>query len=598
MRTLKTFFIFFIILGSYTVQAQYLVGTYRTHPIISTTVGKDADAIVGALDVQNTASESVTLSLIKEMIEVEGSASIPVSNVRIVKDGITVASGQFYGNSMQDFFRMQGGTYMFFWQSPIIMAPGETITLSIVIHTTADAQGRFRFITSELTGQTPSVQIVSLEKPVYHEWYEIDGYIPSSASISFPQERIVAPGTKNFSLTMSAQSPDPVQGMDIIMNYPGISPLVYAVGPFMQDAYQPAGWETDGNTVMNATRIIAYGLTPQNYIGMGSQYFRLSDAATTGDTIPLAFSMAAMNDSIYPSFNNCRIIIGPQVIFGDANGDSSVTVMDLVTMLKYLTIFPPADTGVYLKTRLASDLDGSGWIDSYDLYLERQMLLQPYFVPPVADPYYFGPGSNGIKGRMAKTTVQPTLTLTQTADGIEVRASIPITNADLYISGAQHVINGSMQSFGSTLRGGKTYTFLASDSAVSDKPLCIIQSASMENLTVTGFFNNHVPFTVTTTVTGVEKESETPKSFSLSQNYPNPFNPTTQITYTIPKNEIVTLKIYNILGQEVATLINNEEKSAGTYTATFNGSSLASGTYLYRLQAGNFISTKKMILMK
>jgi hypothetical protein len=85
--------------------------------------------------------------------------------------------------------------------------------------------------------------------------------------------------------------------------------------------------------------------------------------------------------------------------------------------------------------------------------------------------------------------------------------------------------------------------------------------------------------------------------FELSQNYPNPFNPTTEINFEIPKSEFVSLKIYNILGKEVAVLVN-EEKRSGSYNIRFNGNELSGGVYFYRLQAGKNISTKKMIILK
>ncbi len=100
-------------------------------------------------------------------------------------------------------------------------------------------------------------------------------------------------------------------------------------------------------------------------------------------------------------------------------------------------------------------------------------------------------------------------------------------------------------------------------------------------------------------VTGIieEKTSQLPTEYTLSQNYPNPFNPTTSIRYTIPKSSLVTLKVYNILGQEVATVFSGFQ-NAGTFTASFDASRLSSGVYLYRLQAGKFSETRKMILMK
>ena len=88
-----------------------------------------------------------------------------------------------------------------------------------------------------------------------------------------------------------------------------------------------------------------------------------------------------------------------------------------------------------------------------------------------------------------------------------------------------------------------------------------------------------------------------PKEFDLAQNYPNPFNPTTTVVYDIPKSSLVSLKIYNILGQEVATLVN-EEQTAGRYVVPFNASALASGVYFYRLTAANYINVKKMLLLK
>jgi hypothetical protein len=88
-----------------------------------------------------------------------------------------------------------------------------------------------------------------------------------------------------------------------------------------------------------------------------------------------------------------------------------------------------------------------------------------------------------------------------------------------------------------------------------------------------------------------------PKEYNLSQNYPNPFNPTTKINYALPKTGLVTMKIYDITGREIKVLVN-EVKQAGYYSIDFNGSSLASGVYFYRIIAGDFIVTKRMVLIK
>jgi len=97
---------------------------------------------------------------------------------------------------------------------------------------------------------------------------------------------------------------------------------------------------------------------------------------------------------------------------------------------------------------------------------------------------------------------------------------------------------------------------------------------------VTEEYNNHIP-----------------NDYQLSQNYPNPFNPSTLISFGIPESGLVSLKIYNLLGEEVRTLINNF-KTAGTYRIEFNGIGLPTGVYLYRLQTTSFVDTRKMLLIK
>jgi len=88
-----------------------------------------------------------------------------------------------------------------------------------------------------------------------------------------------------------------------------------------------------------------------------------------------------------------------------------------------------------------------------------------------------------------------------------------------------------------------------------------------------------------------------PTEYLLEQNHPNPFNPATTITYQLPKSGSVTLKIFDILGNGVRTLVN-EQKEMGKYTVQFDASSLASGTYVYQLRVNDYTSTKKMLLIK
>jgi hypothetical protein len=98
--------------------------------------------------------------------------------------------------------------------------------------------------------------------------------------------------------------------------------------------------------------------------------------------------------------------------------------------------------------------------------------------------------------------------------------------------------------------------------------------------------------------TSVEKTSKKiSNNYILDQNYPNPFNPTTSINYQLPITGHVTLKVYDILGREIATLVN-KTLSKGSHNVNWNATNLTSGVYFYQLRAGNYISTKKMLLLK
>ncbi len=99
-------------------------------------------------------------------------------------------------------------------------------------------------------------------------------------------------------------------------------------------------------------------------------------------------------------------------------------------------------------------------------------------------------------------------------------------------------------------------------------------------------------------VTGVKDISQTiPETFNLMQNYPNPFNPSTTISFSLPSKSFVSLKVYDVIGNEVATIVN-QELSAGNYTKQWNAENMSSGVYYYQLKAGTFSETKKLVLLR
>lgn len=129
--------------------------------------------------------------------------------------------------------------------------------------------------------------------------------------------------------------------------------------------------------------------------------------------------------------------------------------------------------------------------------------------------------------------------------------------------------------------------------ATGDGKIFIVGGSISNNfdcLDSTFFFNIQVP-------TGVNDKPNMINSYSLSQNYPNPFNPATKIRFTLPESGFVTLKIYDVTGREVSTIINGR-REAGNYEVTFDASKLASGIYVYKLAAKNFSGSRKMVLIK
>ena len=96
---------------------------------------------------------------------------------------------------------------------------------------------------------------------------------------------------------------------------------------------------------------------------------------------------------------------------------------------------------------------------------------------------------------------------------------------------------------------------------------------------------------------GIDLSTQIPDGYYLMQNYPNPFNPNTKIKYQIPEFSFVSIKVFNVLGNEIATLVN-EGKPAGIYEVNFDATTLPSGIYFYKIQAGSFTETKKMMLLK
>jgi hypothetical protein len=160
---------------------------------------------------------------------------------------------------------------------------------------------------------------------------------------------------------------------------------------------------------------------------------------------------------------------------------------------------------------------------------------------------------------------------------------------------------GTTSVSGNVSCSGTTATFIPASNFAPNTLYIATITAGVKDLAGNALASDYVwSFTTGAAVTTVENTLE-PQEFALLQNYPNPFNPSTRIQYNLEKAGMVSLKVYNVLGLEVATLVNAYQQ-ANSYTVQFNthegGLNLSSGVYFYRLEAGSFVSTKRLILMK
>jgi hypothetical protein len=153
---------------------------------------------------------------------------------------------------------------------------------------------------------------------------------------------------------------------------------------------------------------------------------------------------------------------------------------------------------------------------------------------------------------------------------------------------AQHKLPHSVIGNGGIAANNGSYRL---NSTVGQPGIGVVSNPS--NINEAGFW-----YQVGNILTSIETVSNSlPEEFRLYQNYPNPFNPSTTIEFALPKSAFVTLKVYNLLGEEVATLIG-EQRAAGIHRFNWDARGLASGVYLYRLEAGGFVQSKKLILMR
>ncbi len=196
--------------------------------------------------------------------------------------------------------------------------------------------------------------------------------------------------------------------------------------------------------------------------------------------------------------------------------------------------------------------------------------------------------------------------ITASTDANPYTGNIQVDSARVFSSEANYVYDGT-----SAQKTGSGLPTTVNDLTIEDTAGVMLTQATTINGTLAlkaGVFDNTIPFALGpggkisyeggSLLTGVKrKDVLVPQQFYMDQNYPNPFNPSTTIEFGVPSRSFVTVKVYNVLGQKVATLFSGEQ-NAGVYTVDFNGANFSSGVYFYRIQAGNWSKTKRMVMVK
>ncbi len=262
-------------------------------------------------------------------------------------------------------------------------------------------------------------------------------------------------------------------------------------------------------------------------------------------------------------------------------------------------IFPNGQNGIniwgnVIETIIGADYSGGNSPNKiignhgYGIYVADQFSFNPHRISVRGNLIYQNSTANLFISPVSNNGILPPYNLSYSNNTIAGIHDTPGAIIDIYKANINESAPSAYLWLGSTTVGNNgVFSFEITDPSVEAVSL----TATTDALNTSNFARLNI-------VTAIEKEEDNfPNEFSLNQNYPNPFNPATTISFSIPNEQLVSLKVFNSLGEEVANLVN-ENKPMGNYSVTFDASRLTSGVYLYKISAGNFVESKKMILLK
>jgi hypothetical protein len=366
------------------------------------------------------------------------------------------------------------------------------------------------------------------------------------------------------------------------------------------------------------------GLPPGDYYNLLDVKYRVADLPALEDSIKSSIKITNVEASTYqgfpiditPSRNELTIIARNRIgYYGDVNGDGCLDILDIIMVVDHIVGRDSLDADEFARADLAPWVQGlpapfpDGVVNVQDLSLLQNIILTgiyPDGTPINGCSYAVLPKQNGDVNNKVTLYINP--------QGITA-----YLDAEIGIRGVQiefgNVVNNPDGMFINTDLGQGYYQYVAKmlrillydrqgekfidagENMLADIPFQISrpEDITLEKILLIDINRQAVMLNEVEIIYGTPPSI--PLDYILYQNYPNPFNPITTIKFSIPDRSSVTLKVYDMLGNEISTLVN-EDKHRGVYHESFNASGLASGIYFYRLQAGEFAETKKMVLLR
>lgn len=415
-------------------------------------------------------------------------------------------------------------------------------------------------------------------------------------------DRYAIPGTV-IRVKIEIETPVPTRAIDLLFSYTS-HPFLEARPSFWVDWQMFSSWLPIQNVVPGADRIVLVSRYPFQGSGtLGSFRVKVSSLAEPGTALFFPAPVASFNDTISPVFEMGAVIVGPRILPGDVDQNGRITALDVVRALDIAIPDPQLTPLVPTATEiLASDVSGDGVVDTYDCWQILYKVVFPEYHFDVEDMESGTsvPTSGGLgKVHLIAEDVEGGVIL-KTARGSSLRtADFTIKGSRSFTVEPQLLLQ---QTISKVVRKGNRESrvgFVNLESLAGDGTLAFVSGARVEEIEINGKVNEGIPLVVQKIgrVTAVDDALVAPTEFALLQNYPNPFNPTTTISFDLPQAGFVDLRVYNLLGEEVATLFD-EERPAGTHIARFDATALPSGIYIYRLKAGGAVLSRKMILLR